>query len=250
MTLPDTAARAPSGASIRPLSQRRGLGISVRWLVALTIVIAAAAGCWAIFFSSWLAAHRVDVTGTQTLSPDDVVAAADVPLGTPLLRIDLGAVEARVASLPAVARVTVHRDWPSAVVVQVVERQPVASTLVARAWWAVDAEGVLIRPLPRREDTLPVVTARGPMADRESVRAEATQVLAALPASLLDSVHGVSATSMDSVMLHLDSGRLVEWGSSTDSTQKADVLALLMEQAPAAVYDVSVPALPTTSRNP
>jgi cell division protein FtsQ len=38
----------------------------------------------------------------------------------------------------------------------------------------------------------------------------------------------------------------VRWGSAEDSARKAEVLTVLL-RVPAAVYDVSVPELPTTS---
>lgn len=248
MTFTSERLLSSSGATVSPLEGRtwpRWLRSARRWLIAVAALLVVALSAWVLFFSHWLAADQVVVSGTHTLTVNDVTAAADVPLGTPLTRVDMDAIRARVASLPAVDSVTVHRSWPSTISIEVAERQPVAVSRRGDSWWTFDTEGVLFRRVPRTDDGLPVVSVRGP--DAQSLRAETAQVLAVLPAALLDTVQRVSATSMDSVRLHLVHGRLVEWGSSADSERKAQVLSLLMQRAKATAYDVSVPAQPTSS---
>ena len=63
--------------------------------------------------------------------------------GTPLLRVDVEDVEARVARLPQIAAVEVTRGWPRSVVITVVERVPVAVVGEAGRRSLVDADGVL-----------------------------------------------------------------------------------------------------------
>jgi cell division protein FtsQ len=50
---------------------------------------------------------------------------------------------------------------------------------------------------------------------------------------------------MDSITLRLSDGRRVRWGSAEHSADKVSVLAVLL-RLPARVYDVSVPAQPST----
>ena len=69
--------------------RRRNAG---RWrrvrLVALALLLVAAvsASVWLVFFSSFVTAEEVEVTGTSTLADRRVERAAEVPVGTPLAR--------------------------------------------------------------------------------------------------------------------------------------------------------------------
>ena len=81
------AARGRGPAGARPSSRSPG---SRSWP-------ASAGRCSA---TGVLVVRSVTVTGTHLLAPAQVIAAADVPLGTPLLRVDAGAVTRRVEAIP------------------------------------------------------------------------------------------------------------------------------------------------------
>lgn len=213
-------------------------------LVAAGLVAVLAFAAWAVFFSTWLAADDVEVSGADTVGRARVLGAADVELGVPLARLDLGEIQRRVAAMPAVAQVEVHRSWPHTVSIEVTERVPIAAARHGGEWWVMDAEGVLFRPSDAREPGLAVVKA--PSADPDALR-EVAEVVAALPASLAAEVDEVRARTMDSIELRLDGRRVVEWGSAAETARKAQVLAFMLDHIPARVYDVSVPDQPTTS---
>ncbi len=213
-------------------------------LIALAVGVLAVAG-WGVFVSSVLATERVDVAGTSIVSDTEVRQAAEVPAGTPLARVDLGGVRARIEKLPAVASVSVHRSWPHTLEITVTERTPLAAVALHGRWYAMDRAGVVFRPTPTRDTSLPIV-ALAPAAD-EAARQEVASVVAALPDRLLEATRRVKARSMDSITLALDDGRSVKWGSAEESDRKVQVLAVLLDQR-ASVYDVSVPEQPTTSR--
>jgi cell division protein FtsQ len=222
--------------------------VALRPFAVVAGALAVVALCvYAFYFSSWLAAKDVRVSGETSLTAKAVVAAAQVDLGTPLARLDLSAIEQRVAQLPAVADVSVHRSWPHTVSIQVTERVPLAAVMRDGAWWVMDDEGVVFRRTPERDASLPIVQAAakaGPDA-----LAEAAQVVAALPASVLGDVQRLTARTRDSIELRLKDHSLVRWGSSDDTARKAQVLGVLLDNvAKAAVYDVSVPEQPTTRR--
>jgi cell division protein FtsQ len=179
------------------------------------------------------------------MSTEQVVAAASVDVGTPLVRLDLDAIRQRVAELPAVAEVTVHRSWPHTVSIDITERQPVAAVYRERSWWVMDATGVVFRRLGEREVDLPVVSV--PARVETAALQEVATVVKALPAPLLDRVRRFTARSMDSITLRLKDKSTVIWGSAAESDRKVEVLGVLLDQVKAAVYDVSVPEQPTTS---
>lgn len=216
----------------------RALGVG-----AAVVVLALFAG-WALLASSWLSAQQVNVAGEDALTDQQVIAAAQINSGDPLLTLDLQAVENRVSALRMVASASVHRVWPQTVEITVTERQPVAALrIVGGRWGLLDATGVLFRHA-RAQPALPVV--EGPAAgDRATLTAAAT-VVDALPNQLIRELRIVRAVSMDSITLQLKDGRVVRWGSSQDSAEKVRVLQVLLDRR-ARRYDVSVPAQPTTA---
>lgn len=201
---------------------------------------------WIVLFSSLLAVDSVRVSGEHSVHEKQILAAAEVPIGDPLLRVDLGEIEQRVAAMPAVADVSVHRSWPHTVAISIIEREPLAAIQVDGGWWEMDRDGVLFRPTESAADALPVVSL-GPKAD-DAARTEVAAVIASLPPDVLSEVRRLTARTMDSIRLDLSGGKTVIWGSSADSARKVQVLATLLADVQASRYDVSVPEQPTTSR--
>lgn len=221
-----------------------------RWLawryvvaVALLLVLVVG-GLWLVLFSSALAVEQVQVQGEQTLTEDEVRAAAAVPLGEPLARVDLTAIRARVQALAVVRSATVTRHWPDGVTVAVVERTPVAVVDVSGQVRGMDADGVLFRDYQQPPADLPLVETSSDT--RADALREAAEVVTALPDDLAARVDHVDVVTVDQITLVLRDGRTVEWGSAEQSDLKAEVLVPLLERERRAErYDVSVPGLPT-----
>lgn len=221
-----------------------------RWLIALLVIvpIVAALG-WLAWFSPWLAVSQVQVTVSAApevagpLTPEEVQAVTEVQMGTPLLRVDTGAIQERVAALPAVESVTVSRSWPDTIVVDVVRRTPVALVASGSAYDVVDASGAVIRSVPSVEEGLPVVTATG-----DGVGA-AVAVARELPEEIRSKVVSIEASTRNNVTLILRNRSEVMWGSADEGAFKAEVLLTLF-QVDAKYYDVSAPGVPATSDTP
>ena len=222
-----------------------------RWLIPIAIVvpILAALG-WLLFFSPWLAVTQVQVTVSAApdvagpLTADEVSAVAAVETGTPLLRVDTGAIEERVAALPQVESVSVSRSWPDAIVIDVVRRAPVALVATGSGYDVVDASGAVIRSVTVLEDGVPVVRASG-----DGVGA-AVAVARELPEDIRRRVVEIEATTRNDVTLILKNGAEVMWGSAEEGPFKAEVLLVLLKEVDARFYDVSAPGVPATSGTP
>jgi cell division protein FtsQ len=212
-------------------------------LIAALLVAAAVFLGWVVLFSSWLGMRHLDVQGLHRVTTAEVTAAVAVAPGTPLARVDLDAVQARVEAIPAVASATVHRGWPHTLVVTVAERQPVAAVHADGAWWLMDRTGALFgsgsTPAPGR----PIVEV-GAGAGSETL-SQVASVLGQLPADLMARTKEVTASSEDSITVHLTDGAEVHWGSAAASAEKAAVLRALLAHK-ALYYDVSVPSQPAT----
>lgn len=224
------------------------------WLVAGLVVLAVVGGvAWALLESSLFDARSVAVVGAQELPADVVRAVAAVPLGTPMLRLDITAIEHRVAALPRVASVQVRCGLDGTVHIELTERAPVAVLRRGNGVHLVDATGTDYAVVPAGPPGLPELRAAhvGP---RDAATVAAISVLTGLPGWLRVQVRSVTAASPADIVLRLDggqggngrgdNGREVRWGGVEDSERKAAVLGLLLTQ-PGKTYDVSSPALPT-----
>jgi cell division protein FtsQ len=214
-------------------------------LVVLLLVGLVAGVGWLVFASSTLAVRGVQVEGTEVLAEREVRRVASVPTGEPLARVDLGAVAERVRNLAPVLEVDVSRAWPDRVRIDVVEREAVAVVDQAGVLRGVDDQGVMFRRYPTRPPGMPLLRiASGTGAD---ALAEAARVVELLPGDIAARVEYVSVSTVDTITLRLRSGQDVRWGSAEASAEKAEVLAVLLEQE-ASTYDVSVPGQPVIRR--
>lgn len=114
------------------------------WVAAPVLVLAAAFG---LAHTPLLAVDDVRVTGLGETSEAEVLEAAAITRGRPLLTLDTAGVARRVEELPWVASARVVREWPQGVRVGVTEREPVAVAMAEGsefvAW--VDEEGRVLR---------------------------------------------------------------------------------------------------------
>jgi cell division protein FtsQ len=219
----------------------------VRPVVVIAVVVTAAGGgVWAAWSSPLLAVQTVTIKGTSRLTPAEVRAAAGVPIGRSLLRLDPGSIQARVARLPAVRTVTVDRDWPHRLVITVTERRPVAVVSAGGRTELLDAAGVAFATVdaaPR--GLLPIVLGAPVPGPGDADAHAALAVWSELPASLRTTVIGIDAASPADVALRLRGRRTVVWGDPTQAARKLAVLRALMAQR-ASTYDVSTPDVPVT----
>ncbi|MEV8372217.1 FtsQ-type POTRA domain-containing protein [Kribbella sp. NPDC056861] len=213
------------------------------WAAGGLVVLLGGVIAWLFYFSSVLAVSGVKVAGADTVPTATIVEVAAAPLGTPLTKVDLGAIAERVRTIQAVADAQVTRAWPDQLKIVVTERVPVVVVTDGSNFELVDATGVAFKTVPAKPEGLPEALVVG--SRREVTISSVVTVSAALPASLRSQVVSISAASPDSITLNLGSKVKVVWGSSDDSERKAAVLSVLMKRD-AQVYDVSAPDLPVT----
>ena len=218
-----------------------------RWraaLFALAVVGVVAAAAWVLFASPLLAVRSVVVSGMRLVPRSEVLAAAGVKPGTPLIRVNLARVQARVGAIGQVRSAQVTRSWPNRLVIVVRERTPALAlpAFGGDGYDLVDAGGVVVQRVARRPADLPLyptVAPEGALRGDPGLAAAAT-VLGELPAQLRRSVVSVTAPNPGQVTLRLHGGITVLWGDTGRAAVKARELAILM-RAHLRYYDVSAP---------
>ncbi|HEX3712993.1 MAG TPA: FtsQ-type POTRA domain-containing protein [Trebonia sp.] len=247
------ASGGPASGGARPAPRGRPRR-RTRWRTAFFalagVAIVTGVG-WALLGNRLLVVRSVSVTGTHLVAPAQVIAAAGVPVGTPLLSVDAGSVARRVEAIRQVASVAVSKNWPDHLVIAVTERVPAMAVKMAGGGYdQVDKTGVIVRWTKDRP-ALPLLAASvtgSALAGNPEVGAVAG-VLAELQPWLAKQVSGVKAATVaagtEQVTLSLRDGKTVQWGSTDNAAQKNRELAVLLPGG-ARYIDVSAPGTAVT----
>lgn len=195
-----------------------------------------------LYFTPIMSARSIVVTGLGAVTQDEVVAAAGVPLGTPLLQVDTDAVAERVAEIRRVASARVQREYPSTLRVTVEERIPIVVRDYPDGVHLFDRDGVDFATAPPPPG-VPYLDTEHPGPTDPATKA-ALEVMTSLRPEVASQVGRVSAPSVAAITLTLIDGRVVVWGTTDRTEEKALKLAALLTQ-PGQTYDVSSPDLPT-----
>lgn len=213
----------------RLAAARRGSKLRVAGLVVLAIALVA--GAVALYRSPLLTVRRYRLVGAKHLTLARVLAEAKPPTDATLVRFPSGTIRDRVAADPWVRSVTVHRRFPDAVEIQVVERTPAALVDAAGARWLVDRDGWVIEKRAATETgTVPVVRKVEKLAPKAGtqlaspVLRNALAVISGLSTQLRRSARFVDAPSIDETALLTNENVDILIGSADDLSKK-DVIA-------------------------
>ncbi|MDX6743069.1 cell division protein FtsQ/DivIB [Actinocorallia sp. A-T 12471] len=247
-TPPPTRTRpaTPSAAPAARAPRRRD-----RWKVLFVLLLLAGlvgAAVWVVLGSRLLVVRDVEVRGLSLLARKQVLDVAQVPVGTPMARLDVGAVERRIAAVREVESVKAERAWPTTLVIRVVERVPVASFARDGVYAQLDRFGVTVLTGPRKPGHLPELVVAAPGAGDPATRT-ALAVLRGLPDRWRARLTAVEAPGPEHVILRLEGGLAVVWGAAERGPEKIKLLeALLSTKAgkAARTVDVSAPGVVTT----
>ena len=214
----------------------------------LAVVAIIAGVTWALLGSKFLVVRSITVNGAPDIPRSQVITAAGVRAGTPLIRISTGTVARRVEQLTLVESARVTRSWPNAIMITIVERTAALAVREPAGWDLVDRFGVVLRQVQSRPHGLPRLrtsTAPDLLRGNPAVFAAAT-VGRELPARLAAKVRSIAAPTADTVTLYLRHGRTVVWGDASQTAMKARELAILM-RGRAHYFDVSDPRAVVTA---
>jgi cell division protein FtsQ len=111
-----------------------------------------------VIASPRFAVKDIRVGATEHISAAEVGALTGIRLGDRLLAVDPDAVAATLATHPWIASARVRRELPSALAIDVVERQAAASALIGALYLLDDAGRPFKRATLEEADGLPVIT--------------------------------------------------------------------------------------------
>ncbi|PZF61039.1 cell division protein FtsQ [Curtobacterium sp. MCBD17_034] len=222
---------------------RRSRHRRAAWLTSGAVLLVLVLSVVVAVYSPLMALRTIEVRGTDRVDRQQVLHAVDGQLGTPLARIDFGAIKRQLAGFPLIASYVTEEAPPHTLVITVTEREPIVAVKTGSGYDLVDPAGIVVESDPKQPAGMPLAAVQPSQLGSTAFRSM-TEVVLALPTSVRSTVTQVTASTSDDVTLTLHSGAKVVWGSPDDSAAKARLLAALMtSQAPSGKveYDVSAP---------
>lgn len=216
----------------------------------------------------------IEFRGTDHLTSQEVSALVSVPQGTTLLNIDSKSIEDSLKRDAWVKDVSVSREFPNKLVINVEERSigavaeiPMGINQIIQDW-AISDDGMWLMAIPSREseigsqlseaiyedaasalhiDGVPygVTPEIGAHCDDDNIN-NALKIISDMTTELADQLKSVTATDAESTLLTLDSNIEIAFGDSSNIREKERICLKIMEENPTVVYiNVRVPDRPT-----
>lgn len=195
-----------------------------RLMVLVLVVLVVIALALVVWLSPLFVVRNVKVRNNELLTEEQVIAVAQVPMGVPLARVDLGAIADNVLSVGAVKEVTVGRSWPSSISIRLQERVMIFQIEDGGSYRWVDAEGTIFHHTNERTEGFIVHTAT----NEKRLLTDVATVVLSLSDDLKVQLTEIVASSVDQIILNFDNGKQVIWGSAEESELKAQVLPHLL----------------------
>lgn len=138
----------------RMRKRKKTISATVLFFVLITAILVS------LLFVPFFNISSVSCSGTAVLSEEAVINASGVALGVNIFRIPVHKIEESIEkTLPYVADVSVHRSFPSSVLLEVTERTPVAYVQNGATYLVIDGEGIALETAENLSvrGTLPLV---------------------------------------------------------------------------------------------
>lgn len=210
------------------------------WLIGFGVIAVCLGILVALVTTPVMSVREIRVEGVDRVSADEIRDALEDQLGTPIALVSDEEVGERLSGFVALESYAVDLAPPSAIVIRVHERVPVALTEDGDL---IDAAGVNLGEPREGEGDLPTivdVTIGG------EAFASVSRALVNLSPEMLERVETVTAESPQSIRLTIDTGETVIWGGPEQSTLKSDTVQVLLssDAVSGRVIDVSAPEHP------
>ncbi len=222
------------------------------WITVGVAVVLVAAG-FGISQSPLLDVDEIEVIGGPHTGTDQILEAAGVELGTPLLGLDLSGPRRSIAALPWVDQVRSSRTWGGKVTFDVTEREAVAQIPVDEGWALADGQGRVLQVTPTSANLPEVLISPVPQPGGW-LRSAALPLLEASEALIPLQGENIGPISLENgqVIVDLPGGGDVLWGGRDDPRGKAIALATMLARVVdedclerLQRIDLSVPELPS-----
>jgi cell division protein FtsQ len=188
--------------------QRRFTSLSGDFFTATGLLLGAALLCTLFIYTYNLLISRpyfqikqISVRGLRELTEKDVLASAGIKPAQNLLAINTDAVIRRVSANQWVENVSIGRELPDKLVLEVKERTPLALIKKGNDFCLMDAEGFVFKKLGKSDEVdLPVITGND---EKGEIKSGGYAYLGTISEVHIDNVFGLSLVSNTGLYLKL-----------------------------------------------
>ncbi len=224
-----------------------------RLLTAAGSVIGVVALVLIVLASPIVGVRKIEIEGARYVSADLLIAVEKSLDGKSILTVDTRAAERRLEGDPWVESVRIKSFFPSRLVIEIVERKPVAFYIgVDNRSRVVDPQGRVLAVETGQPTQYLQITGVGPNlapgASAGTVYKAAAQLAAGLPTELSDQVLNVGVGGPNQLVMTLRTGTLINFGPPVDLQNKLISLLVLLRRQDAKqilAIDLTDPRTPT-----
>ncbi|GMQ93066.1 MAG: hypothetical protein BMS9Abin12_0543 [Acidimicrobiia bacterium] len=223
----------------------------LKWILIVIALVATVLSTLWLIRSPILSIRQVDVTGAEHSDPGAVVQALGMGIGTPTIDVDGTEITVRILEDPWVASVDVDIIWPGSVLIDVVERTPVAAVLAGEQWVLVASDGGVIMavPDPGAGDSL-IAIDQGPLLPGDVISDSAVLGALVFVSRISEGNRSGARVYVEGEGLAAEIGDYrIRLGRPVDMAEKAMVLEALLETGiePGASIDIIAPLRPAVT---
>lgn len=224
-----------------------------RLLVAAGSVVGVVALVLIVLASPIIGVRKVEIEGARYVSADLLISVEKSLDGKSILTVDTRAAERRLEGDPWVESVRIKSFFPSRLVIEIVERKPVAFYIgVDNRSRVVDPQGRVLAVETGQPTQYLQITGVGPNlapgASAGTVYKAAAQLAAGLPDELSERVLNVGVGGPNQLVMTLRTGTLINFGPPVDMQNKLISLLVLLRRQDAKqiiAIDLTDPRTPT-----
>ena len=179
---------------------------------------------------------RILVTGNKELSETEILQSSGLVTGLNIFKADLHSASAEVNLLPMVKDVSMHRNYPSQIMIEVVEREPLALIMVQDYFVELDEQGYYLRQGNISTKGLPIITgiqleepALGQKITEDKLNI-ALQVIQEINLELRENLSEVHINKVNLITLYTLDGIECRLGSQENISTKGNTLLQVIKE--------------------
>ena len=180
--------------------------------------------------------QKIEISGRNRISKEQLIKLSGVVSGSNIFKLDLRTGEDKIKLLPTVKTVKIVRKFPSTVVINIQEREPIALLPLGKDFIEIDVDGVYLREGSVYEASLPIITGcevnepkLGYKISGEGVDT-VLKTLSALPNELVHQLSEIHLENYNKIFIYTLNGVQGRLGSSEEIEQKGKVFLQVLSQ--------------------
>lgn len=215
------------------------------WLFLLFCCFLAAYG---FMNSAFFSVKGLEVEGNTVLTAEEIIQLSELAPGTNIMKVQTADAVSRLELHPSIKRAAIKRKLPNSLIINIIERSPLALVVGQGGFIAVDEEGYYIKKINDLQDNkMPIISSVSVDDNvRPGQRLETSGLTAAInliklvKTEFLVHIAEVIAPSQYSLTLKTVSGVEVRFGEPVDIERKIQIMEKLLFENGASINSQTV----------